>query len=273
MQITLGDNSFLSPTHPPNELGAGLVPAALVVETTSLDPSAKTFTCRDMDLVHRGVLVPDLNSDWLVVQKTRAGVHGLASDSDLERTIWLHSRAEPSSVTTKSGGHHVLAPELAMPFPRSGDALKSGFSIPPKPVMKVGCLPDRYVPMPLGTFTDKVLPHPASSLVPRQSFGADYFVSLHNVVSAAGLREDGSTYPAFTANHLGARVKLVHTGLKPERWRFHLIGYEHAEITQYIEYGLPLASANSHPWKVARETTVQLMGTTVTSTNSFPMSY
>ena len=27
----------------------------------------------------------------------------------------------------------------------------------------------------------------------EQSFGADYFVSLHNVVSAAGLREDGST--------------------------------------------------------------------------------
>ena len=137
MPVTHVDNSFLSPTHPPNELGAGLVPAALEVVTTSLDPSAKTFTCRDMDLVHRGVLVPDLNSDWLVVQKTRAGVHGLALDSDLERTIWLHSRAEPSSVTT-TGSHHVLAPELAMPFPRSGDALKSGFSIPPKPVMKVG---------------------------------------------------------------------------------------------------------------------------------------
>ena len=239
MPVTLVDNSFLSPTHPPNELGAGLVPAALEDVTTTLDPSAKTFTCRDMDLVHRGVLVPDLNSDWLVVQKTRAGVHGLALDSDLERTIWLHSRAGPSSVTT-TGSHYVRAPDLAMPFPRSGDALTSGFSIPPKPVMKVGSLPDRYVPMPLGTFIDKVLPHPASSLVPRQSFGADYFVSLHNVVSAAGLREDGSTYPVFTANHLGARVKLVHTGLKPERWRFHLIGYEHAEITQFIEFGFPL---------------------------------
>ena len=204
-----------------------------------MDPTAKKFTCRDINLVHKGVLVPDLNSDWLVVQNTRVRGLGLPLNTDCGSATWLNSLAVSSTVTT-SGSHHVPATEPTMPFLHAGDALSSGFTIPAKPVMKVSCLQDRHILMPLGTFTDKVLPTPAHSLVPRQSFGGDYFVSLHNVVSAAGMRGDGSTYPAFTANHLGARVKLAHTGLKPERWRFHLTGYEHAEITQYIEFGFPL---------------------------------
>ena len=43
--------------------------------------------------------------------------------------------------------------------------------------------------------------------------------------------------------YLGARVKLAHTGLKPERWRHHLMRYEHADIVQFMEYGFPLGLA------------------------------
>ena len=35
-------------------------------------------------------------------------------------------------------------------------------------------------------------------------------------------------------------MTLPHTGLKVERWRYHLIGYEDVEIIQFIEFGFPL---------------------------------
>ena len=127
-----------------------------------------------------------------------------------------------------------------MPFSTLENAAEGGFVIPAKPVLKVSRLQDRILPTPNGAFTDKLLPPPAHVLVPRKIFTGDYFVSLHNLVSAPGLRADSSSYPAFTANHLGARIKLAHTCLKPDRWRTHLIGYEHADIVQYLEYGFPL---------------------------------
>ena len=93
---------------------------------------------------------------------------------------------------------------------------------------------------PVGAFIDKVLPAPAHQLQPRELYTADYFSSLHNLVAAAGIRADGSTYPALTPNYLGARIKLKHVGMETERWRYHLRGYEHAELVQHLEYGFPL---------------------------------
>ena len=186
--------------------------------------------------MHRGILVADLSVDWQVVQNLH--VRLLGREPELCLKTWLTAAAQDS--VTASRRHGVQSTELVMPFQDPVDLLQSGFIIPAKPVMKVGNLQDRFVTMPFGTFIDKVLPPPAHSLIPRKKFGGDYFVSLHNVVSAAGMREDGSVYPAFTANHLGARIQLAHTGLKPERWRYHLLGYEHAEISQYIEFGFPI---------------------------------
>ena len=57
----------------------------------------------------------------------------------------------------------------------------------------------------------------------------------------------GHTWTAGTPNHLGARVKLVHTDLKLDRWRHHLIGYNDVELCQYLEYGFPLGLSDDPP--------------------------
>ena len=70
----------------------------------------------------------------------------------------------------------------------------------------------------------------------------EYFVALHKVTSAPGL-----TYPAYTPNHRGARIPLQHTRLNIPRWRHHLIGYENADIMQFLEFGFPIGLADDSP--------------------------
>ena len=41
-------------------------------------------------------------------------------------------------------------------------------------------------------------------------------------------------------NYLGARIPIQHTGLNLDMWRKHLLGYEHVELCQYLEFGFPL---------------------------------
>ena len=96
------------------------------------------------------------------------------------------------------------------------------------------------VKLPVGTFKDKVLPAPKHKLETNCVFTPDYFVALHHITAATGYRLDGTQYPANTPNHLGARVTLPHTRLQLERWRYHLIGNENAELTQFLEFGLGL---------------------------------
>ena len=225
-------------------------PVAIIASepvATILDPNAKSFTYRDENLVHRGVLVPNLDIDWQIVQNLHEGDVGQLSGNNVE--TWQHSTSAQDSVSI-SHRRGVRISQHSLPFPTTGDALMSGFTIPAKPVMKVSSLQDRLVHMPFGTFIDKVLPPPSHSLITRERFDGDYFVSLHNIVSAAGMRGDGSVYPEYTPNHLGARIKLAHTGLKPDRWRYHLLGYEHAELVQFIEHGFPLGLGEqySEPW-------------------------
>ena len=62
-----------------------------------------------------------------------------------------------------------------------------------------------------------------------------YFTALHSMVAA-----EAQYWPAWTPNHLGARIPLRHSKLKVDRWRHHLIGYENIEICQFIEFGFPL---------------------------------
>ena len=115
----------------------------------------------------------------------------------------------------------------------------------PKQVHKVKYLLDLDVKLPVGTFTDKVLPAPKHRLDTNCVFTPDYFVALHQITAAPGYRPDGTPYPANTPNHIGARVSLPHTKLKFERWRYHLLGYEHAELTQFLEFGFPLGLIES----------------------------
>ena len=209
-----------------------------------LDPSASPFIYRSRDLVHRGILVPNLDQDWAAIQKIHSNVDQPPPDVTL--TSWTHeplltvsSQAPRSQEISSCSARLENLPTLST----CSDSTAGGFIIPAKPVLKVSSLKDFIVRIPNGIFNDKILPPSDQPLVARKIFDGDYFVSLHNLVSAPGLRMDGSTYPAFTANYLGARVKLVHTGLKPERWRHHLIGYEHADLVQLIEYGFPLGLA------------------------------
>ena len=94
--------------------------------------------------------------------------------------------------------------------------------------------------MPDGEFTDKVLPTPTLLLQLNEVFTPDYFVALHNITAAAGTRPDGSSYAAFTPNHIGARISLPHTKMNMDRWRHHLHGYEMVEICQLLEFGFPV---------------------------------
>ena len=205
---------------------------------STLDPAASPFKVRDSDMVHKGALIPNLDLDWEAVQRVHSG-QAEASSSPSEFGAWTSSHVVSRSAITLSQETQASI-SSNLPFLSVEDAVQTGFIMPAKPVQKVSCLQDRHIPIPKGSFTDKFLPAPSHELVLREKFTGDYFVALHNLVSAAGMRADGSTYPAFTANHLGARIKLVHTGLKPERWRTHLIGYENAEVVQFIEYGFPL---------------------------------
>ena len=112
--------------------------------------------------------------------------------------------------------------------------------VAPKDIHKVGRLPDLLVTLPVGEFHDKVLPAPSHPLKVNSVFTPDYFVALHNITAAPGVRCDGSSYGKFTPNHLGARVSLPHTKLRLDRWRFHLRGYDKVEICQYIQFGFPV---------------------------------
>ena len=69
-------------------------------------------------------------------------------------------------------------------------------------------------------------------------------MALHNIVAAPGIRGDGTAYKAYTPNHVVARIKLPHVKLKMEVWRHHLIGYEHVELVQHLEYGFPMGLNN-----------------------------
>lgn len=200
-----------------------------------LDPSAKQFIWRDPNLVHKGLLRPDLDLDWASVQAVQAGGAGPQCRADF--SLWGHA----SQVTSMTSHHLDL-----VPFSLTPDDLEGGLPAPARPVLKASSLKDRIILTPSGPFTDKILPAPTQPLPTREIFTPEYFSSLHNLVAAAGIREDGSTYPALTPNYMGARIRLEHVGLKIDRWRYHLRGYEHADVLQLVEFGFPLGLVD-HP--------------------------
>ena len=83
-------------------------------------------------------------------------------------------------------------------------------------------------------------------MTPHPRFTPTYYTALHNLVASAGFDGNGFRYAANTPNYKGARIPLVHTGLKIENWRKHLIGYEDGlDLLQFMEYGFPLGLVDS----------------------------
>ena len=117
---------------------------------------------------------------------------------------------------------------------------------PAVPLLKTASLKNCYFHFKLegknSFFVDKVLPQSEYNFVPDKRFDTGYFVTLSTLVSAAG-----PTWSAGTPNHRGARVDLVHTDLRIDRWRHHLVGYENAEICQYLQFGFPIGLDDPQP--------------------------
>ena len=167
------------------------------------------------------------------VQAGGVGYQGVQTDASL----W---KSAPVTGCRVACGMELPSSSISeLPFPEV-DGISDVLGIDPKEIHKVGRLLDLHVKLPVGDFYDKVLPAPTHPMKINQVFTPDYFIALNNLTTAAGVRDDGSSYAAFTPNHLGARMSLPHTKLRPHRWRYHLRGYEMIEICQYLEYGFPV---------------------------------
>ena len=205
----------------------------------TLNPEAEAFRVRDAALVHQGRLTPDLGRDWEHVQQVLAG--GVGELGDTVDALWKKGNviATRSDSQVRANHNSASPAEPVLPFQLLDD-LSDVLGMAPKQVHKVNLLLDMVVDMPSGPFKDKALPAPDHILSLNEEFTADYYVALHNVTAAPGIKGDGTKYTGFTPNHLGARVRLPHVKLKIDRWRYHLLGYEHAELVQFLEYGFPL---------------------------------
>ena len=203
----------------------------------TLNPEAAQFVMRDPDMVHGGKLAPDLAVDWAQVQRVQAGGEG--DPISIEDNAWAQD-----FVATQKSSRPFSTAEPVLPF-QLADDISDLMGIAPKQVTKVNSLQDVLVKIPGKNFIDKALPAPKHQLVPLAGFTPDYFVAMHNIVAAPGIRGDGTMYSKFTPNHLGARVTLPHVKLNVDRWRYHLTGYENIELVQYIEYGFPLGLQSS----------------------------
>ena len=121
-----------------------------------------------------------------------------------------------------------------------------GSAKPAQPVLKSALLKNNFVHFSHGGvekfFADKTLPKLSTPLEPNERFDANYFVTLSRLCTAGS-----QSYGPDTPNYRGARVKLAHTNLDLERWRYHLVGYDKVEICQYLEYGFPIGLDDPPP--------------------------
>ena len=114
---------------------------------------------------------------------------------------------------------------------------------PAQPLLKPSTLVDTCYVLPSNkVFVDKALPNSETQFIENARFPVEYFVGLHILVSSPSTQ-----YPAYTPNYLGARIPLQHTQLNIERWRYHLVGYDGAELVQFLEYGFPLGLSADPP--------------------------
>ena len=204
---------------------------------SDLDPYAPQFTplfshpCGDLhaDIGGGGV------SDGLRV----SGVEQVLHEKDVVAK-WSSGTEICSETAKQPKKAKQLEVSLLPLLPLLDDIELTALRAPAKPVIKSTYLPSKEVAIPGATFVDKALPAPGFALVPHPKFNPSYFVALGNAVASSGYDQAGFCYPAGTPNFLGARIPLVHTSLRIDRWRQHLIGYEDAHLVQNLEYGFPL---------------------------------
>ena len=128
-------------------------------------------------------------------------------------------------------------------FANMAECLLPEIQSPAKPQLKPSSLEETCFILPGNlVFVDKILPPTNQELTQNHAYPLDYFVGLHSLVSTPTIN-----YPAYTPNYLGARIPLQHTNLNIPRWRHHLIGYEGAEILQFLTYGFPLGLSDNPP--------------------------
>ena len=204
-----------------------------------LDVDADVFIPHDLHMIHPGRIGVSLLDDLHHVQHVQAGGVGMQDPS--LAVLW-----NTGHVTGRKADNNIKDgwPGSEIPF-HGVESIPDLLGIAPKQIQKVGKLLDLQVKLPRGSFTDKVLPATEHPLEINDVFTPDYFAALHQITAAPGYRADGTPYPANTPNHIGARISLPHCKLNLDRWRSHLIGYENAELTQYLEFGFPLGLEDS----------------------------
>ena len=174
-----------------------------------LNPNAEVFRVRDSTLVHQGRLTADLDSDWGHILRVQAG--GIGDLCESATNSWeagINPQLENSVPDL-----NINQAEPTLPFQLEDD-LTDVLGLAPKQVHKVNQLGDIAVEMPTGKFIDKALPAPSHRLIVNEVFTADYYVALHNITAAPGIKADGTLYPGMTPNHIAARVKMPHFKLK-----------------------------------------------------------
>ena len=235
-------------TYQSNLSNAGDVSQVVAVQygdnpNAGLNPQAEEFTARDPVLVHKGRLYPNLDDDWTHVQRVGAG--GVGDSQPRGSNVWDSAViSTPVEREAHSANSNLQQPVNDLPF-HLVDDIPDVLGLAPKQVNKMSMLLDMSVETPRGRFVDKALPPSDFELVADRVFTKDYYTALHNITAAPGVRADGTVYPVFTPNHLGARVELPHIKLKLNKWREHLIGYEHAELVQFLQFGFPLGLVTS----------------------------
>ena len=155
----------------------------------------------------------------------------------------LPSLGEPSAHDKLDKAHSTFEPSL--PF-FDEDTIVKSTQEPAAPVLKVSSLKSNFFFFQQEgksfIFVDRKLPAAKSLPINHPRFDNNYFITLSTLVSA-----EGPSWKSGTPNHLGARVKLAHTKLNLQQWRHHLLGYEDAELCQFLEYGFPLGLKEDPP--------------------------
>ena len=222
----------------------------LVHQTTSTAPSTSPIQENDVGSCHVLATVQQASASPSLTLDDTQGREGLPLPESqqvphLEQSA-CDSLVQAPIVHAPASHSHKVATQLVdmLLFPESSDgSILPAAPQPAKPLVKPSTLKETCFILPSNqVFVDKILPPIAAALNECGDFPLQYFLGLHTLVSAPTI-----SYGAFTPNYLGARIPLQHTRLNIQRWRSHLIGYEGAEIVQFLQYGFPIGLSQNPP--------------------------
>ena len=188
-------------------------------------------------------LTPEINQAVLTSTIVQAG----STCSTIEsRSLQIQNQEHYTSEQASACFTPVLPPSCTLPdildIAINEDSLPA-VPTPAKPLLRPSTLPDTCFVLPGSTvFVDKILPALSHEFSTNSDFPTGYFVAMHTLVSTPTAQ-----YGAYTPNYLGARIPLQHTKLRIDRWKYHLVGYEGADITQFLQFGFPLGLSESPP--------------------------